>query len=98
MIAAVTRRERRAWGLLIVGALTIRLLDLGSRPYQFDEGQIAYAAYLRELRAGYPDMASPSFKPSGDVLIVTDAARDLLAGRLRTTPGPRSSCARAARR
>jgi len=49
----VSRRERWAWGLLIAGALAIRLLDLGSRPYQFDEGQVAYAAYLLSAHGDY---------------------------------------------
>jgi uncharacterized protein (TIGR03663 family) len=38
--------------------------------------------YLRDLSAGYPDMAGDAFVPRGDVLIVTDTSRDLLAGRL----------------
>ena len=49
----MTRRERWAWGLLIAGALAIRLLELGSRPYQFDEGQVGYAAYLLSAHGDY---------------------------------------------
>lgn len=41
-------------GLLIAGALAIRLLDLGNRPYQLDEGQVvAHAAYLRSAHGDY---------------------------------------------
>jgi uncharacterized protein (TIGR03663 family) len=38
--------------------------------------------YLRDLPAGYPDMAAETYVPRGDVLIVTDNVRPLLAGRL----------------
>ena len=49
-----------AWGLLIAGALAIRLLDLGSRPYQFDEGQVAYAAYLLRRTAVLGFVSQPA--------------------------------------
>src|SRR5688572_21527556 len=38
-------REWWAWGMLVAVALAARLIDLGGRPYQFDEGQLGYAAY-----------------------------------------------------
>ncbi len=38
-------REWWAWGVLVAIAFAARLADLASRPYQFDEGQVAYAAY-----------------------------------------------------
>jgi uncharacterized protein (TIGR03663 family) len=38
--------------------------------------------YLRGLPAGYPDMAADTFVPRGDVLIVTESSRELLASRL----------------
>ena len=41
----IGRREWWAWGALVALAVVARFADLGSRPYQFDEGQVAYAAY-----------------------------------------------------
>lgn len=41
----IGRREWWAWGGLVALAVLARFADLGSRPYQFDEGQVAYAAY-----------------------------------------------------
>lgn len=41
----IGRREWWAWGALVAAAVVARFADLGSRPYQFDEGQVAYAAY-----------------------------------------------------
>ena len=41
----IGRREWWAWGALVALAVAARFADLGSRPYQFDEGQVAYAAY-----------------------------------------------------
>ena len=38
--------------------------------------------YLRGLAAAYPDMAADSFGPRGDILIVTEPSREILAGRL----------------
>jgi uncharacterized protein (TIGR03663 family) len=46
-------RERLAWGVLLAVALAARLADLGSRPYQFDEGQVSYAAYLLSAHGDY---------------------------------------------
>ncbi len=46
-------RERWAWTALVLLALATRLIDLGSRPYQFDEGQVSYAAYLLSARGDY---------------------------------------------
>jgi uncharacterized protein (TIGR03663 family) len=42
-----------AWVALIATALVTRLADLGSRPYQFDEGQVGYAAYLLSEHGDY---------------------------------------------
>jgi uncharacterized protein (TIGR03663 family) len=47
------RRERWAWGALVAVAVAARFVDLGSRPYQFDEGQIGYAAYLLSAHGDY---------------------------------------------
>ncbi len=41
----IGRREWWAWGVLVALAVAARFIDLASRPYQFDEGQVAYAAY-----------------------------------------------------
>ena len=46
-------REWWAWGALVAIALAVRVADLGSRPYQFDEGQIGYAAYLLSAHGDY---------------------------------------------
>ena len=54
MAAGVTGRlELWAWGALFAIAVAIRLADLGSRPYQFDEGQVGYAAYLLSAHGDY---------------------------------------------
>ena len=49
----IGRREWWAWGALIALAAVARLADLGSRPYQFDEGQVGYAAYLLSEHGDY---------------------------------------------
>jgi len=46
-------REWWAWGALVAVALAARLADVGSRPYQFDEGQVGYAAYLLSEHGDY---------------------------------------------
>jgi uncharacterized protein (TIGR03663 family) len=46
-------REWWAWGTLVAVALAARLADLGSRPFQFDEGQVAYASYLLSEHGDY---------------------------------------------
>jgi uncharacterized protein (TIGR03663 family) len=46
-------REWWAWGVLVALALVARLTDLGSRPYQFDEGQLGYTAYLLSEHGDY---------------------------------------------
>jgi uncharacterized protein (TIGR03663 family) len=38
-------REAWAWGALVAVADVARIASLGSRPYQFDEGQVGYSAY-----------------------------------------------------
>jgi len=49
----IGRREWWAWGALVALAAVARLADLGSRPYQFDEGQVGYAAYLLSEHGDY---------------------------------------------
>jgi len=49
----IGRRERWAWGALVALAAVARFADLGSRPYQFDEGQVGYAAYLLSEHGDY---------------------------------------------
>jgi uncharacterized protein (TIGR03663 family) len=49
----IGRREWWAWGALVALAAIARLADLGSRPYQFDEGQVGYAAYLLSEHGDY---------------------------------------------
>jgi uncharacterized protein (TIGR03663 family) len=46
-------RELAAWAMLVAVALAARLVDLGGRPYQFDEGQLGYAAYLLSQTGDY---------------------------------------------
>lgn len=46
-------REWWAWGALVVVAFAARIADLGSRPYQFDEGQVSYGAYLLSAHGDY---------------------------------------------
>lgn len=46
-------REGWAWSALVLAAFAARLADLGSRPYQFDEGQVAYAAYQLSAHGDY---------------------------------------------
>ena len=46
-------REWWAWGVLVALAVVARFADLGSRPYQFDEGQVAYASYLLSEHGDY---------------------------------------------
>ena len=46
-------REWWAWGVLVALARVARLADLGSRPYQFDEGQLGYTAYRLSEHADY---------------------------------------------
>ena len=46
-------RERWAWIVLVAVAAAARFADLGSRPYQFDEGQLGYAAYLLSEHGDY---------------------------------------------
>jgi uncharacterized protein (TIGR03663 family) len=53
MVDPMRRREWWAWGALVALAVAARLVDLGSRPYQFDEGQVGYAAYLLSARGDY---------------------------------------------
>jgi uncharacterized protein (TIGR03663 family) len=47
------RREWWAWGALVALAAVARFADLGSRPYQFDEGQVGYAAYQLSAHGDY---------------------------------------------
>jgi uncharacterized protein (TIGR03663 family) len=49
----IGRREWWVWGALVALAVVARFADLGSRPYQFDEGQVAYAAYLLSEHGDY---------------------------------------------
>jgi uncharacterized protein (TIGR03663 family) len=49
----IGRREWWAWAALIALAVVARFADLGSRPYQFDEGQVGYAAYLLSAHGDY---------------------------------------------
>jgi uncharacterized protein (TIGR03663 family) len=46
-------REWWAWGALVALAAVARLIDLGSRPLQFDEGQISFAAYQLSAHGDY---------------------------------------------
>lgn len=46
-------REWWAWGVLVAVAVATRFADLGSRPYQFDEGQLGYTAYLLSEHGDY---------------------------------------------
>jgi uncharacterized protein (TIGR03663 family) len=46
-------RERWAWVGLVAVAVVARFADLGSRAYQFDEGQIGYAAYRLSEHGDY---------------------------------------------
>ncbi len=48
-----------------------------------------WAWHFRDLRAAYPDMQHPDFRPSGDVLVVTPLARELLAPELGDYEGHR---------
>ncbi len=41
----ISTREALAWGLLILGALILRLIDLGDRSFHHDESQIAYFSW-----------------------------------------------------
>jgi uncharacterized protein (TIGR03663 family) len=45
--------ERAAWAMLLVAALAVRVVDLGSRPFQHDEAQIAYFSWLFEQSGNY---------------------------------------------
>ena len=49
----IGRREWWAWGVLVALAVAARFIDLASRPYQFDEGQVAYAAYQLSEHGDY---------------------------------------------
>ncbi|MTD46167.1 TIGR03663 family protein [Conexibacter sp. W3-3-2] len=41
----IGRPEALAWGLLVLGALVLRLIDLGDRSFHHDESQIAYFSW-----------------------------------------------------
>jgi uncharacterized protein (TIGR03663 family) len=47
------RAELLAWGLLILAALVVRLIDLGDRPFHHDESQDAYFSWVFKTGGGY---------------------------------------------
>jgi uncharacterized protein (TIGR03663 family) len=47
------RGELLAWGVLLALALTLRLVDLGNRPFHHDESQDAYFSWLFKTGGGY---------------------------------------------
>jgi predicted membrane-bound mannosyltransferase len=49
----IGRREWWAWGALVAVSVLARFADLASRPYQFDEGQVAHAAYQLSEHGDY---------------------------------------------
>ena len=48
-----SRRELAAYGLLVLVALGLRLIDLGDRPFHHDESQDAYFSYLFFTQGDY---------------------------------------------
>lgn len=52
-LAARSRGELLAWGLLIAAALVVRLVALGDRPFHHDESQDAYFSYLFRTTGDY---------------------------------------------
>ena len=48
-----SRGELIAWGVLIAGALALRLIDLGARPFHHDESQDAYFSWVLQTDGDY---------------------------------------------
>src|SRR3954451_14798362 len=51
--AAQEPRELMLWGALIAGALIVRVIGLGDRPFHHDESQDAYFSYLFRQTGDY---------------------------------------------